>query len=339
MKKIITIFAVILSLLAIGCQKEPIEKDEVIVTPKNDNQTQSKSSASKLVFDKEAMEQDPFSDKNGPFYHKVYKAVSKDGLTFERTSGVILDKSSVPDAVKMPDGRIIIYTVDGAQRSYSGFMVAVSKDNGKTFEQGSLPLKNDRPLAGADPQAVLLPDGKVRLYYLVMPDKKPALDENGTPLPLDEPMKIMSAISDDGITFTEEKGIRYQGKELFTDPDVIKIGSKWFMYLSKGMENIAFSSTDGKTFKKEKSIRMNGAISKTVPIGGGKYRQFFTRNGINSAVTTDGLNFVDDSGSRLEANGPQIIADPTPVKVGNQWILFYKAAKPPTGGPPPQPPN
>jgi len=285
--------------------------------------------STKLAFDKEGMINDPFSDLNGPFYHKVYKATSKDGIKFTKTNELIMDKASVPDVVKLNDGTLFIYAVDGAQRSNSGLMVARSKDDGKTWEQGSLQVKTERTKysIGADPQAVLLDDGKIRLYYLVFSDTKPPMDETGKPIPTGEKQKIKSALSTDGINFTEEEGSRYEMTEIWTDPDVIKIGSKWFMYLSEGSKNMALTSTDGMSFTLEKAIRTDGAISKTIKTDDNKYRQFYCKNGISSAVTTDGFIFTNEVVS-LESASNEILCDPTPVKVDNKWLMFYKAAQP-----------
>lgn len=280
-----------------------------------------------LTFDQASeVKEDPYGDKNGPFYHKVYKATSTDGLTFTGKK-LIADKSSVPDVVKMPDGKLFIYAVDGARRSTQGLMVMVSSDNGETWKTGSFSIEvTGEPFAPADPQAVLLDDGRIRLFFVAFPMKKPALDANGVPIPSGEKYKIKSAISTDGLNFEEEEGIRYESTDILTDPDIVKIGSQWFMYMAKGSEQIAASSTDGLTFKLEKTIRPDGAISKTVDIGEGKFRQFFCKSGISSAVMTDGLNFTNDPGSRIAETTGEIVCDPTPVKVGSGWLLFYKAA-------------
>ncbi|MFA5926582.1 MAG: sialidase family protein [Patescibacteria group bacterium] len=269
---------------------------------------------------------DPYGDKNGPYYHKVYKATSTDGLTFSGKE-LVADKSSVPDVVRMADGTLFLYAVDGAKRSTQGLMVSVSKDNGKTWKQGSVSIPtNGEVFVPADPQAVLLDDGQIRLFFVAFPAKKPPLDANGVPIPTNELNKIKTAISTDGLNFTLESGSRYETTEILTDPDVVKIGGKWFMYLAKGSKQIAFSSSDGQTFNLEKTIRTDGAISKTVDVGGGTYRQFFCKAGIASATTTDGLNFINDSGVRLAENTGEIYCDPTPVKVGTEWQLYYKVA-------------
>lgn len=291
------------------------------------SQSTTPSTSVSLAFDQEETTKDMFLDPNGPYYHKVYKAVSDDGLSFTKTGGVILDKASVPDVIKMPDGRLFIYAVDGGMRSKSVLMVAISSDNGETWQQGSLQLKNSQGktiAGGADPEIILLPDGKLRLFYVVFPEKKSSLDETGKPISTGGKTSINSAISSDGVNFQEEEGRRYQSTETITDPDIIKINDKWYMYLSIGPKLIAVSSSDGLNFSGEEIIRQQGSVSKTVAIGDSKYRQFYCKSGIASATSTDGLSWQDDSGLRLTGDQGQTICDPAPVKLDNQWLLFYK---------------
>lgn len=296
-------------------------------TLKQEKETADLKTLENLSFDQTAEATDPFNDQNGPFFHKVYKATSKDGIAFTKTGELIADKSSVPDVVKMADGKLFVYAVDGAKRSTQGLMVSVSVDNGKTWKSGSFSIEatSSEAFVPADPQAVLLEDGSIRLFFVAFPTKKPALDSTGKPIPSGEKYKIKSAVSTDGLNFKEEEGVRYESTDILTDPDVVKIGEKWFMYLAKGSEQIAASSSDGLTFKLEKTVRMDGAISKTVKADDGSYRQFYCKNGISSSKTTDGLSFSDEKVALADSPG-EIICDPSPVKVGSEWLLFYKAA-------------
>lgn len=295
---------------------------------KNSSESSSQATAGELSFDQQESTKDVFLDANGPYYHKVYKAESSDGLNFTKVGKVVLDKASVPDVIRMPDGRLFIYAVDGGFRSKSGLMVARSIDDGETWEQGSLQLKNaeGKTIAGgADPETILLADGKLQLFYVVFPEKKPPLDAQGQPMATGEKIKIKSATSTDGINFIEESGSRYESTDIITDPDIVKINNTWYMYLSLGPKLIAISATDGLNYQLGKTIRDQGSVSKTVAIGEGKYRQFFCNNGIESAVSSDGLTWQDEPGKRLTGNDKQFICDPAPVKLDSKWLMFYKA--------------
>lgn len=283
------------------------------------------STATQIKFDQSASSSDVFNDPNGPFYHKVYKAISSDGLNFTQKNEIIMDKASVPDVVKTNDGKLYIYAVDGGRRSNSGLMVALSEDNGLTWKQGSVQIKNNSGKQSvADPQAILQDNGSIRLFYLIatgLPDKKngqPANTNQGT-------YTIKSALSQDGINFIEEEGIRYQSiGEMITDPDIIRIDNKWYMYLSLGPKEIATVSDDGNIFEFLQNIRQNGSVSKTIPIDNNQFRQYFCRDGISSATSTDGLNWIDDPGVRIKQGSGEIICDPSPVKIDSGWVMFYK---------------
>src|SRR3989338_1428278 len=311
--------------------KEPAAKEmeeQAKEVPKISKETQTITpnggiSQDDLKFDNPSATSDPFNDPQGPFYHQILRASSEDGLNFNKEEGIIFDKASVPDIIKLPNGRIIIYAVDGARRSKSGLMVATSDDNGKTWKQGSLQLKSPRQFAsGADPEAVLLPDGRIRLYYVVFL----APQQHGV---IDTQLKnrVHSALSSDGIYFEEEEGFRFEYPQI-TDPDIVNIGDEWFMYLAQGPRLIAASSSDGLSFKFEKIIREQGSVSNTVAITNTIWRQFFcVGDGIGSATTSDGANLDNDAGFRLKTADPsKIICDPAPIQIDSKWILFYKVS-------------
>ncbi len=328
MKNKVLIFALIIILIGlcvylfINFKNKKQNRMGITNTETNSNQT-----VDNLKFDNPDSNNDISNDPVGPFYHKVYKALSADGLDFSQSNELVLDKASVPDAVESSDGNIYVYAVDGAGRSNSGAMVAVSNDNGKSWKQGSVQIKSDdNHQMCADPQAIILEDGSIRLFYLVvtgLPNKKNGQQINNN----QGTFSIKSAISKDGINFVEEKGDRYQSVgEMITDPDVIKIDNKWYMYLSKGPELIVTSSDDGETFEFLQSIRQNGSVSKTVPLGNNQFRQYFCSNGISSAISTDGLNWTDESGIRIEQDSGETVCDPSPVKIDSGWLMFYKTA-------------
>lgn len=277
-----------------------------------------------LSFDQEEATSDPFNDPQGPFYHQVFKSSSNDGLTFTKTGSVVFDKASVPDIIRLDSGRLIIYAVDGAKRSKSGLMVAVSDDNGENWQAGSLQfVEKSTKFAAADPEAVILDDGKIRLYYMVT-GGSPGKQTSSTPLV----NKILSATSEDGINFDPEEGTRFE-YQFITDPDVVKIGERWFMYLSQGPKLIALESNDGLNFELIKTIREGGSVSNTVNIGEGNFRQFYCHQGlsIKSAVSNGGLSWKVDEGDRLERDSSTTtICDPAPIKLENKWLMFYKVA-------------
>ena len=224
----------------------------------------------------------------------------------------------MPDVVRLADSTLAIYAVDGSGKSKSGLMVAISKDEGQTWQQGSVQFDSLVPGA-ADPDVVVLPDGKIRLYFVVFEDV-----ENKTVVPTN---MVKSATSSDGVNFSLESGERLKYSNL-TDPDVVKIGNSWFMYFSQGAKLLAAISSNGLSFKYQKDIRSLGSVSSTVKITEETYRQFYCNNGIKSATSIDGLSWKDDAGYRLKPGTKEFICDPAPLKTeGDNWLMYYKVAK------------
>ena len=283
-----------------------------------------KIDTAQLKFDQAAAATDPIGDKNGPFYHDVYTATSTDGVHFNSTGNKVAEHASVPDAIKLPSGQLVVYSVDGGGRSTSGVLIAVSGDNGKTWKTGSAQVSKDRlGQAGADPQAILTDSGQLRLYYVVFPGKPVP----GQPPSTDSVNKVYSATSADGLNFTEEQGVRFEYSQI-TDPDVIKIGSTWFMYAAQGQKQIYATATDGLSFSYKGMVRDKGSVSKTVPAGGGTYRQFYCAQGITSEISTDGITWQNPTPS-LPAPAGKIICDPSPLQLDdNSWLMIYKLASP-----------
>ena len=70
----------------------------------------------------------------GQSVHKIYSAISSDGLTFQK-EGLRIDSetsgdndwASVPDAIMLPDGRVRLYYVTAAERGH-GIGSAISSD-------------------------------------------------------------------------------------------------------------------------------------------------------------------------------------------------------------------
>lgn len=295
-------------------------------TKKNESISQSASSTSgkisridigKLGFDQKAAASDPIGDRKGPYYHNVHTATSTDGLRYSGGATQILNHASVPDAIKLPSGQIVVYAVDGAARSKSGVLIAVSEDQGKTWSAGSMQL--NPPQGGiADPQVILTDSGQLRLYYIILtgpPTAGPSPSGN----------KVYSAVSSDGINFAQEQGTRFEYTQI-TDPDVIKIGGAWFMYLAQGPKQIYATSSDGLSFSYGGVTREEGSVSKTVALPSGGYRQFYCAEGISSSTTTDGTSW-NDEGVNLAAPSGQIICDPSPVEIDSgNWLMIYKVA-------------
>ena len=190
-----------------------------------------------------------------------------------------------------------------------------AKDSSSRLTDGSVPFVH------------ALKDGKVRLYYC---------NSNG----------ILSAISNDSLTFTKEQGARISpgtGFELqVCDPTIVNLPDGKIRMYYKGANSqqggpgqsihkiYSAISSDGLTFQKE-GLRIdsetngdNGwaSVPDAIVLPDGKIRMYYVtaagmEHGIGSVISSDGLNFVKEPGLRV----PNLV-DPALVKIGDKYLLF-----------------
>jgi hypothetical protein len=184
--------------------------------------------------------------------------------------------------------------------------------DGWTFE-GIVLSKNDTGDGGADPWIIRLDDGRYRLYYAAVIDEPAAL------------WGMVSWISSDGLHFQRETGYRLEGFTLFQHCVVRNPDGSYRMYWldqkqgfvnGRGNKAIksALSTDGGWTFTQESGERLtcsgtgyeaNGIWScKVLLLGNGTFRMYYTGFSDTgrslSALSTDGLEFVRESGVRVE---------------------------------------
>ncbi len=260
--------------------------------------------------------------EDGPWNHRLLLAASTDGVHWNKTYQILADQASVPDVIVDHEGNLRVYYVDYLN---GGITVAVSADGGKTWTYGR--VKGLTP-EWVDPDVVLLPDGRYRLYASYMPLEGPQ-------------DKIVSAISEDGINFTPEEGCRYhEPGSLVTDPDVFQFKGRWYMIV--GPELTLLESEDGLTFKKLRKLPFGGGVSCTIPYGEGLRVYFHLDEAgplkIYLSYTGDLENWSEpevvlfgEEGS-LDQYG---VGDPAVAKLpGGGYIMVYKTwiQKPKRGG-------
>lgn len=155
----------------------------------------------------------------GQALHKVFSAISSDGLSFQK-EGLRIDSektgdrgwASVPEAIKLPDGRVRIYYVSGDFEALGGTMSAASQD-GLNFQKEA----GARVKKLVDPAITILPDGRYLLLAVVLPPPPDAPQKSELPL------GIYSFISDDGLTFSNQQVV-LQEEGVF-DPSIVKLSS------------------------------------------------------------------------------------------------------------------
>jgi len=152
----------------------------------------------------------------------IDSAVSDDGLKFIKESGVRVDMGCDPTIVKTSDGKFRMYYKissgpGGPGQAVHSIYSAISND-GLSFKLEGLRIDSQKTGDGgwaSVPDAVKLPDGRVRIYYVSNDPQA----EGG----------IMSAISSDGLKFTKESGVRIKGN--YVDPAVAMLsdGRYWML--------------------------------------------------------------------------------------------------------------
>ncbi|MEW6070630.1 MAG: PKD domain-containing protein, partial [Candidatus Thermoplasmatota archaeon] len=194
---------------------------------------------------------------------------------------------------------------------------------------------------GSVPYIITLDDGRYRLYY-------------------NNPQGIFSAISNDGLNFVKEFGIRLTSTDIPNDPEwhvhgatVIRLdnGSYRMYYVGatggggpgEAIHRIFSAiSTDGLNFTREGiRIESNGTIDRgwaSVPeivrTFDGKYRLYYcSGGGGGSAISDDGLNFVREYGPGVEKPTGVFGCDPAVYKIPNGTYRIFCTS--PSGPMPP----
>ena len=106
------------------------------------------------------------------------------------------------------------------------------------------------------------------------------------------------------------------GDNYAADPDVVKLDNgQYRMYYGQSPEKpgaghshpiLSAISTDGKTFKPEAGVRLaSGAFPDVIHLSNGSWRMYYQgSNGIDSASSSDGLNWTQDPGIRVSTTNP-----------------------------------
>src|SRR3989338_2734471 len=179
-------------------------------------------------------------DGRSRLYHckddKILSAVSNDGLNFAKEQGVRISSGTGfethvcdPTIVDLPGGKMRMYYKGansqnpGPGQSVHKIYSAISLD-GLSFQKEGLRIDSetngDNGWASV-PDAIVLPDGRVRIYYVTA-----AEGQHG----------IGSAISNDGLNFVKEPGMSVPN---LVDPALIKMDDKYVLFAASIDERFA----------------------------------------------------------------------------------------------------
>ena len=260
--------------------------------------------------------------------HDVYVTRSDDPTLFLDSSELVFDKGSVPEAVLRSNGEIWMYFPSFKNFSQAGdekIMAAKSTDSGATWEEVGL-ITIENALAGVtavDPSLVELADGRLRMYFFG------STVVGGDPAQVGGEHKIYSAVSDDGVNFTMEEGVRY-AQEKITDPDVIYHSGfgTWLMYVSVGPVTRIITSNDGlEWFDTEFNWTGGGVPGAYIDSDNIVHVYGCGQGGIVTEASVDGIIFTGTPTVALSTTDSAIICDPSPVLLDDGTVLMvYKKA-------------
>ncbi|MEM3165107.1 MAG: hypothetical protein QXO51_06735, partial [Halobacteria archaeon] len=295
---------------------------------------------------------------------RVLLASSPDGLNFTRNNTILADRASVPDAVVLNSGRVLVYFVvgckkiNGTEQSVVGSQigVAVSDDNGTSWVLKNVTFNGTPPngTPPADPNVVLLPNGSLRLFATIDPDTAGSLKAN-----------TYSFNSTDGFNYTFE-GERVNGTSVFNndsaynqgvlDPETYRFSDTDWRLWNGGRAgfNRFSTSTDGNNFT-DKGYFCPGNET----IGGGG--QCFTVGDISSTSNSSfarmyvfgrvgGISYIrslnnssNDTGNWTNESGNRLVLDtttglesdqlaaPTVVRMATgTYLMAYEVTIPPS---------
>ena len=260
--------------------------------------------------------------------HALFVGFSDDGNDFDVNSKTIAEQASVgnllvlqADAGEFKTGTLLAYFVDASVMTQPGeerLALISSVDNGETWSDRTPLVLEGLPESTlpVDPSVVQLEDGSLRLYFFNFAVVSGAAQKQWN---VDEPHVIASAISTDGVTFVYE-GESLQRKYV-TDPEVVKFGDTWFMYLAGGMGNgiPVATSTDGKTFTDTGVVIDMLGIPGSLVVGDQVSLYGCGTGGITRAVSTDGTTFSEEE---VVLQVPACDPDPAMLSDGTLVLLM-----------------
>lgn len=253
----------------------------------------------------------PITDPSGPFFHQVALAATSDEGRTIADARQILDHASVPDGTRLPDGTVGVYYVNGAE----GGVWLARVTGGDATPVGPISIDGvARPQGVVDPDATLLPNGRVRLVYL---------GGFGT-AGASQVRAFCVAESTDGLQFqTVATAVDLGSSTSDTDPSVTRVrDGSWLMASSRGQQTVLARSADGLSFTIGETLSVGG-VPEVATLADGRVRLWVCAGGIESYVSTDSGRSWSREGVVVptRALGHAIICDPSRVDGTNLFVF------------------
>lgn len=247
--------------------------------------------------------------RGGPWEQDVLLYTSDDGNTFQ-SAGTFEPYAGVPCVVQDGKGRLLAvfqwFPLDDRE-AFDHVAVKISTDAGKTWSRPQPIVISGYPddlIRPFDPTLVLLDDGKLRLYY--SGNKKGHFKGMVPASP-----KTYSALSEDGIHYTFEEGIRFSVPDKpVVDPAVAKLGGTWHYYSPGGPDKGFYhaTSTDGLAFKREPDITSLGdGIGNVLFYRDALHFYAGSRRGLWWSFSKDGFDWAQPVMTGIKGGDPGIV--------------------------------
>lgn len=304
----------------------------------------------------------------------VHYAQQDPGLSWTKDEQIAIDldhpldseRILTPNVIRVADGYRMYYTGLGPARRDEhglGYILSAFSQDAVTWQKDAgVRVDLAEPHATARtlcPDVIPLADGRYRMYFEARCGV-PGSREKAFAGP-EEPTRILSAVSDDGLAWSYDEGVRFGDDEWsYGTPRVLYIerpdGSVGYrMYFHRytfplragpeaGNHIISAVSDDGLTFFEEPGVRIPQETERetfsvyapeVVRLGDGTYRMYYSgwsdtiRGGIFAASSTDGLLWSKvpepcvELGGRWDGN---MVSEPCvmPLREGGAR-LFYEA--------------
>lgn len=196
----------------------------------------------------------------------LYSASSTNGTNWTLEAGTRLPDITVSRPIKLSNGDYRLYY---NAHDNGGILSALSTNEGWSFttESGTRIATGDAHdrLAVDNGTTLLLSDGSFKLYY-------GGSNDNGAIIHF----KILSATSNDGLTFTKDSGVRLTSAEdRVTHPHVFVYQGQYIMYYSTNSYIYKAVSTDGVTWSESGSTGIAGADPYVFQLSNGDWRMFY----------------------------------------------------------------
>src|SRR3989344_6204372 len=180
---------------------------------------------------------------------RIMVARSGDGLDWDRMDRILMDAATTPDAVVDAHGRIYVYAkhYHYCEEDAEGFAVAVSDDRGWSWHYYWAEIDGLlSTMTQEQPDVIALPDGRFRMYFASsdLLETRPQCDDDEGRNVL-ACAKLYSAISEDGVHFSLEEGVRFElDRQHVTHPTVLH-AQRYQLFSRSANGNYRAVSEDG----------------------------------------------------------------------------------------------